>query len=99
MGFVRIVSTANDYRREFTRLPNWGRLIIGLFAIPGIVLILLSILMFVVSIAALLLLTVPVYRLLAVLTARAPTPETSLGAGFMSPVDPTRRRVDVRIVE
>ena len=44
-------------------LPVWARWIVFLAAIPGIVLLLLSIFAFLVSILTLLLLTVPVYRL------------------------------------
>ena len=44
-------------------LPVWVRWIVFLAAIPGMVLLLLSIFAFLVSLLALLLLTVPVYRL------------------------------------
>src|SRR4051794_36142141 len=53
------------------QLPSWARLILMLAALPGIVLIALSILAFLVSLLALLLLTVPLYRVLcAVLGVR-----------------------------
>ncbi len=44
-------------------LPGWARWIVFLAAIPGIALLLLSIFVFVVSLLALLLLAVPMYRL------------------------------------
>ncbi len=50
---------------RFTSLPPLARFIVGIFALPGIVLLLLSILLGIVSIFVLLLLTVPIYRLLA----------------------------------
>jgi len=55
-------------------LPPVARSIVALFAIPGIVLLVLSILAGLVSIFVLLLLTVPVYRVLqAVVGGRQPT--------------------------
>jgi hypothetical protein len=45
-------------------MPSWARLILFIFAIPGIVGIALSILAFCVSMTALLLLTTPIFRLL-----------------------------------
>ena len=53
------------FRGRITQLPAWARLLITLAALPGIVLIALSILAFLVSLLALLLLTVPLYRLLS----------------------------------
>lgn len=49
-------------------LPAWGRLLLLIAAIPGAVLIALSILALGVSILALLLLTVPAYKLVRALT-------------------------------
>jgi hypothetical protein len=48
---------------NLTGVPGWGRLVIGIAALPGLALAALSILMFVVSIIALLLLAVPAFRL------------------------------------
>lgn len=100
MEYVRIFNTANRYRTSFTGLPQWGRLVVAVFALPGIALLLLSITIFVVSLLALLLLTVPVYRMLVTLTSsRQARTETSSGSVFMPVTDGNRRRVDVRIVE
>src|SRR5438067_6045596 len=49
-------------------MPAWARLILLIVALPGLALFALSLLVFGVSILALLLLTVPVYRLLRSLT-------------------------------
>jgi len=49
-------------------LPGWARLILLIVALPGILGLLLSALAICVSLAALFLLTVPVYRLLSILT-------------------------------
>jgi hypothetical protein len=61
----------NDARGGFVGLPPWARLIVGIAAIPGVVLLLLSLLAFAVSLLALLLLTVPVYSVLKSLTTPA----------------------------
>lgn len=53
-----------DMLTAVTGLPGWARLIVMIFALPGICLIGLSLLMFAASIATLFLLTVPVYVLL-----------------------------------
>jgi hypothetical protein len=74
----------NDVRGQFRGLPEWARFIVGLAAVPGIVLLLLSLLAFAVSLLALLLLTVPVYALLKRLT--------TVGGG--SPVQDERVRND-----
>ena len=65
---------------------------VGVFAIPGLILLALSILAFVVSLLALLLLTAPVYSALKSLTSRSVTSE-------MEVISPGAKRVDVRIVE
>ena len=57
------------FRGRVTQLPAWARLLLMLAAIPGILLIALSILAFLVSLLALFLLTVPVYRLVRWITA------------------------------
>ena len=54
----------SDLLTSVTGLPAWGRLIVLLLAVPGIVLIGLSLLALMASIAALLLLTVPAYAVL-----------------------------------
>ena len=89
-----------------TGLPFFARLILTIFALPGLILLGLSIVAFVVSLFALLLLTVPVYRLLSALFL--PQVQSQQGAWdapegpeFTSPVSPSpgRRHVEVKIVE
>src|SRR4051812_45413849 len=60
------------FRGRLTQLPPWARLLVTLAAIPGIVLIALSILAFLVSLLALLLLTVPLFRFLTALCGVKP---------------------------
>jgi hypothetical protein len=91
--FTQYVGRVQGWRGQLTGLPQWARTIVGIFAIPGIVLAALSLLALLISILALLLLTVPVYTLLRRLT----TPATS------NPVDeigsPGVKRVESSIVE
>ena len=56
-------------RGDLTGLPAWGRLLLFVAALPGALLIGLSITALLVSILALLLLTVPLYRLLKAVTS------------------------------
>ncbi len=65
-------------------LPPFGRAVVGLFALPGIFLAILSLLLFAVSMLALLVLTVPVYGLLMRLTGggRVRTEGPAGGSGF-----------------
>jgi hypothetical protein len=90
-------------------LPAFPRFIVSIFALPGIVLLLLSILLGIVSIFVLLLLTVPVYRLLAgVFGVTAPTPPQAnadlmnpfFGSLFGQPGDsPGRRQVQATVTD
>jgi hypothetical protein len=75
--FIHYYGRFNDLRGQFGGLPSWARTIVGIFAVPGVILLGLSILAVVVSLLALLLLTLPVYNLLRKLTWRAPPMETS----------------------
>ena len=100
-------------RGSFGSLPPFARSIVALFAFPGIVLLLLSILMGLVSIFVLLLLTVPVYRVLqAVFGGRLPAagpsvPENPFASLFgQVPVgggesmdSPGRKHVDAKITD
>ena len=85
------------FRGNLNRLPGWARFIVFLVALPGIVLVALSIAAVLCSLAALLLVTVPVYRILRMLTHRS---EASPGWSPTVAVEGSgRRHVDVRIVE
>jgi hypothetical protein len=81
-------------------LPSWARVILFVLALPGIVVLGLSILAVLCSLAALFLLTVPAYRLLRAMTQRSE--EAAVSVAPMGPVvidSPGRRHVDVRIIE
>jgi hypothetical protein len=84
-------------------LPPWARAVLGLAALPGLVLLVLSIAAVLVSILALLLLTLPVYRLLSAATsaggaAAVASPEMRQEPNFdVAPGG--RRHVDVKVIE
>src|SRR3954470_1502318 len=61
-------------RGQLIRLPAWARVMIFIAALPGIALIALSLLALLVSILALLLLTVPLYRVFKAVFG-SPVPE------------------------
>ena len=91
------VGRLNGFRGNLMGLPAWARVILFLVALPGIVVLSLSIAAVLCSLAALLLVTVPVYRMLRMLTHR---PQPGSGWEPVAAVQaPGRRHVDVRIVE
>jgi hypothetical protein len=114
---VRVVEYYNQFqgvRTRLTGLPPWARSLIFLASLPGVLLVALSILAFLVSILALLLLTVPLYRLLKLITGvedeNRAVPAGSAGtgfgldfgsAGFGSPDfgSPGRKRVDATVTD
>lgn len=87
----------NDVRGQFTGLPQWGRVLVGIAAIPGLLLMLLSIFVFAVSLLALLLLSAPVYAALKSLTGRG----GSRVATSSSPPQPSPgvKRVEATVVD
>jgi hypothetical protein len=107
-------SRYQNARGGFARLPGWARFIVAVFALPGVALVALSLLALLVSIAALSLLTIPVYRVLSAMTGSGePDAQPSVAQGdeqFVEPVsveaqeapEPvpgTRRQIEVKIVE
>ncbi len=71
-GMFRVVEYTNRFqgvRSSFGGLPSWALGLVFLAALPGLILIALSILAFLVSLLSLLLLAVPVYRLMRAITA------------------------------
>lgn len=91
-------------RGRLIGLPGWCRVLIFIAAIPGILLLSLSIVAVLVSILALLLLTVPLYRVLNALVGvrqtAQPTSESTVADFFGGdPTSPGRKKVDVTIIE
>jgi hypothetical protein len=74
------------FRGRVIQLPAWARLLLMLAALPGIVLVALSILAFLVSLLALLLLTVPLFRLLSALCGVRPGEVVPAGTSGFGPV-------------
>ena len=68
--FLEYFGRAQAFRGQLGRWPGWARGLMLLAAIPGGLLLCLSIAAVVVSLAVLLLLTVPLYRLLSGLLDR-----------------------------
>ena len=102
---VRVVeyySRFQGVRSRLTGLPAWARFLIFLASLPGVVLVALSILAFLVSLLALLLLTVPLYRLLKLITgtqdAAAGRETTPAAAGFDFG-SPGRKRVEATVTD
>ena len=88
------------FRGDFGSMPSWARGIIAIFAIPGVILIGLSIVALLVSVLALLLLTVPVYRLVsAVASPRQPSDSHESPQAPEEFVTGPRRHIDVKIIE
>ena len=102
MPFTQYYGQFQSFGGKLTGLPPWARTIVGIVAIPGLVLLALSIVAVLVSILALLLLTVPVYRLLSAVTSgREVSPETSAASESYVSQGPSagRRHVDVKVIE
>ena len=102
--FVNYYGRFQRVKGGVTGLPFLARLLLVIVALPGLILLGLSIVAFVVSLLALLLLTVPVYRLLSALFLPQVQPQQGAWGEpeFASPVSPGptgRRHVEVKIVE
>ena len=101
------ITAASRGRGRIGGLPAWARRWSSLAALPGIVLVALSILAFLVSLLALLLLTVPVYRLLQARDRRRRRHARRPSASAIRPADgstrrqPTgrRKRVEATVIE
>ena len=85
-------------RGDFGGLPSWARLVVFIAALPGIVLGVLSVILFLVTILVLLLLTVPVYRLLR-LVCLAGRSEQDVTVTVVRSDSPGSRPVDVKVIE
>ena len=92
-----------DARTRLTGLPSWARGVVLLAALPGLLLVSLSILAFLVSIAALLLLAVPTYRLMQAVTGAGRSNESASDGVIVEqgrPYDsPGSKRVEATIID
>lgn len=70
-GFFQTIQQSDHFDRftfGISKMPLWARIILAVFLIPGMIVVGLSIVFFLVSMLALLLVTVPVYLLLRWIT-------------------------------
>ena len=87
------------FRGRVTQLPGWARLLLTLAAIPGVLLVALSILAFLVSLLALLLCTVPLYRVLKWVTGAGAGVERD-DVTVVEGIDvENRKRVEATVIE
>ena len=89
------------FRGRVIQLPAWARLLLMLAALPGIVLVALSILAFLVSVLALLLLAVPAYRVMKAVTG-AGHEDASTGGVIVEGGaydSPGRKRVEATVID
>ena len=82
----------NVVRGNLLGLPSWARSVLFLVALPGILALALSFVLVACSLAALLLVTVPVYGILKILTAPSQDDQVDVETAG-------RRHVDVKIIE
>ncbi|CAN5386598.1 hypothetical protein BH10PLA1_BH10PLA1_22350 [soil metagenome] len=100
MQFIHYYGRFQDVKGRFGGLPGWAKWPIAIAAIPGVILALLSIAAFLVSILALLLLTVPTYRLMQLLTGTGVRNENANAEEVvMQQPSSGRRHIDVKIVD
>jgi hypothetical protein len=99
MNGFQYINTFGSVRSGFTSLPGWGRSLVLLAAVPGIVLLALSVLMIAVSIIALLLLTVPVYRFLQLVCFSRPIEQDVTVTTLQDVASPGRRQIDAKVIE
>jgi hypothetical protein len=83
-----------DAMTALTGLPSWARMIVALLAIPGVLLIMLSLVLVAASIAALLILTVPAYRVLRFLVGSSGQSGTPT-----QPIARPTRRVEATVID
>ncbi len=99
MNVFQYINTFGTVRSGFVSLAPWARMCVAVAAIPGLVLLLLSVVMIIVSIIALLLLTVPVYRLVQLVSfsgSMRQQPEENM---VEMPTSPGRRHVEAKVIE
>ena len=99
---VNVVESFTKFRTvggSWLGLPAWARFLMLIAALPGLVLIALSFLAFLVSLLALLLLTVPLYRLLKLITGTGDRPGETEATAADGLDSPGRKRVEATVVD
>ena len=92
------VGRFQTFRGDFGGLPPWARLIVFIAALPGIVLGVLSVVLFLVTILVLLLLTLPVYRLLRLVCSGGQN-QQQVSVTVVRSDSPGSKPVDVKVIE
>jgi hypothetical protein len=84
---------------RLTGLPPWARFLLLVASLPGVVLVALSVLAFLVSLLALLLLTVPLYRLLKLITGSGGAPAEAGDVEVVDHAPPGTKRVESTVTD
>ncbi|GIW75586.1 MAG: hypothetical protein KatS3mg104_0649 [Phycisphaerae bacterium] len=80
-GFFHTIQQSPHFDRftfGISQMPLWARIVLAVFLVPGMVMVGLSIILFLVSILALLLVTVPVYLFLRWITGVKTSPTADM---------------------
>ena len=97
---VEYTTRFQGMRTNLGGLPSWARFVVFLAALPGLILIALSILAFLVSLLALLLLAVPAYSLMKGLAGSREVARRDVVVEQASPFDsPGRKRVEATVID
>jgi hypothetical protein len=92
---IQYLGRFERWRGALGELPGWARVLVFLAALPGLIVMALSAVGFVVSLLALLLLAAPVYQLVSRLSDWGPGPTGETG----QPEPRGRRVVEARVVD
>lgn len=90
---------AASLKTSFSSLPAPARGVVMLAALPGMLIALLSVVLFIVSILSLLLLTMPVYMLMRLVCFSRPSMQSVRVEQVDLPSSPGVRQVDAKVIE
>ena len=83
MPFTEYYGKFQSFRGNFGGVPPWGRAILSIAAIPGMVVVIAGVLALLAGIALILLLTIPLYRVFKLLSPAPVAPgETIVSEDF-----------------
>ncbi len=105
LQFIKYYGKYQSVRGSLGGVPQWGRVLLTVVAIPGLLLAMIGAMVLIAGIGLVILLTVPMYRLIAMLRPR-PTRSPQRSEDFVvtdaqgTVINPQpRRQVEVKIVE